>query len=457
VSAKEIQITLPPTLRKSPLYGNALKIIARLKQQGHEGYFVGGFVRDLLLQKSISDIDIATNATPANIQKIFRHTIPVGAQFGVVIVRMGGKSYQVATYRQDLNYRDGRRPTQVVYTNIDEDVLRRDFTVNGLIFNPATEIGVDGVGGLIDLKSRIIRAIGDPTKRFSEDKLRMLRAIRFAANLNFTIESITWAAIQAMAKEISVVSSERIREELEKMLIHGHSARALTLLDESGILAVILPEVSHLHGVEQPPDVHPEGDVFTHVRKMLELSDQLPEAEQVFSLKLAILLHDLGKPYTQTITDRIRFHGHDKLSTTIAREILTRLKCANHEADLISAMVAKHMHFMQVENMKTSTLRKFIGQDRFDLHLALHRIDCLASHSDLSSYHFLQGKMEQLKKADQDTLPRSWVSGADLIQLGFKPSPRFKELLSACYDQQLENAFADKTEAMEWIQKYAQK
>ncbi len=424
----------------------ALNILTRLRGLGYEAYFVGGSVRDLLLKKKPKDFDIATNATPNIVEKTFPRTVPVGAQFGVMLVVEEGLSFEVATFRSDKGYQDGRHPSRIEFTNAKEDAIRRDFTVNGLFYDPIQKKVLDWVGGQNDLKKRVIRAIGDPNKRFAEDKLRLLRAIRFASVLGFKIESKTMASIRKLAPQIKVVSQERIREELIKMFTGPDPGLAMRLLDKAGLLKVILPEVEKMKGVQQPRKYHPEGDVYKHT---LMLMDQLENASTV--LAFACLLHDVGKPATFKRSDRIRFNGHDRVGARMTEAILTRLRFSNDLKEQIVACVDGHMRFKDVKQMKQSTLKKFMQRSTFETELIQHKIDCIASHGDISNWRFLNKKLKEFS-ADQ-IRPMPLLNGRDLIGAGFTEGPKIGQILKAVEEKQLDGQLASKEEALDWIRK----
>src|ERR1700731_3012918 len=384
---------------------HAAEIVRTLRKQGHRAYLAGGCVRDLLLSGEPADYDVATDATPQQVMQIFPQTYAVGEQFGVVLVpqseasgatgvparrsERSERAVEVATFRSDAGYSDGRHPDEVRFTKDPrEDVQRRDFTINGLMLDPATNEVLDFVGGRDDLKAGIIRAIGDPERRFTEDKLRMLRAVRFAARFDYKIDPATRAAIQKLAPKIHQVFCERVREELTKMLTEGQARRAFELLDTSGLLPEVLPEIAAMKGVEQPPQYHPEGDVFVHTLLLLEKLQ--PNASGSISKTLAwgALLHDVGKPSTFRIApDRIRFDGHVDVGVKMAEQICRRLRFSNDDTEQIVALIDNHMRFAQVPQMKESTFKKFVRMPRFEEHVELHRLDCQASHGDLTTYH----------------------------------------------------------------------
>ncbi|HKS72853.1 MAG TPA: CCA tRNA nucleotidyltransferase [Terriglobales bacterium] len=435
---------------------HAIWIVRELRQHGHQAYLVGGCVRDLLLGREPADYDVTTDATPDQLMWIFPETYAVGAQFGVVLVPLPkdqvlkeeNDAVEVATFRSDIGYSDGRHPDQVRYSKHPrEDVERRDFTINGLLMDPITGEVLDYVGGREDLKAGIVRTIGDPERRFAEDKLRMLRAARFAARFEYKIDPKTFAAIQRAAKQIHQVSRERVREELTRMLTEGHARRALLLLDESGLLQEVLPEISAMKGVEQPPQFHPEGDVFVHT---LLLLDKLPQPCPP-TLAWGALLHDVGKPPTFRVADRIRFDGHVAVGVAMGREILHRLRFSNDDCDQILALIDNHMKFADVQRMKESTFKKFVRMPRFEEHMQLHRIDCLSSHGDLTSYEFTQEKIAHM--APQAVRPAPLISGRDLIDAGYVPGPRFKEILSAVEDGQLEERLRTREDALELVRR----
>jgi len=430
----------------------ATSIVRTLRQASHQAYLVGGCVRDLVLGREPADYDVATDATPDQVMRIFPRSYAVGAQFGVVLIPaegLSGGTIEVATFRSDIGYSDGRHPDQVRYTSSpQEDVQRRDFTINGLLYDPVADKILDYVGGLADIRRGVIQTIGNPEQRFREDKLRMLRAVRFAARFGYEIDSATFSATKELAPLIHQVSSERIREELTKMLVEGRARRAFELLDESGLLLQVLPEISAMKGVEQPPQFHPEGDVWVHT---LLLLDQLPQPCPK-TLAWGALLHDVGKPPTFRVApDRIRFDEHVSVGVRMAEEICRRLRFSNDDAEQITALVANHMRFADALKMKESTLKRFMRLPRFPQHLELHRIDCLSSHGDLTLYNFVKQRFESTP-ADQ-VRPRPLLTGHDLIRAGYKPGPEFKEVLAAVEDAQLEGRLQSRDEAMEFVRR----
>jgi len=440
----------------------SLSILQTLRQKGFQAYLVGGCVRDLLLGREPKDYDVATNASPQQVMEIFPETYAVGAQFGVVLVPAPdsltsqasatlSKSHavEVATFRSDIGYSDGRHPDEVRFSQQpQEDVARRDFTINGMMLDPVSGEVLDFVGGRADLEARIIRSIGDPRLRFAEDKLRMLRAIRFAARFEYAIDPATFAAIQNMSGEIVVVSRERVRDELTRMLTEGHGRRAFQLLDESGLLVHVLPEISAMKGVEQPAEFHPEGDVFVHT---LFLLDHLPQPCPV-TLAWGALLHDVGKPPTFRVApDRIRFDNHVEVGMKMAEEICRRLRFSNDDTEQILALVDNHMRFGHATRMKESTLKKFLRMPRFDEHLSLHRADCLSSHRNLATYEFIQKKQREIPP--EKMRPTPLVTGDDLIQQGHAPGPKFKQILGAVEDAQLEGRLISREAALDFVRR----
>lgn len=429
----------------------ARRIVEVLRSAGHEAYYAGGCVRDLLLGKAAHDYDIATSARPDEVTALFPRTVAVGAHFGVIMVIEENKPFEVATFRNDGNYGDGRRPDSVTFATAEEDAQRRDFTINGLFLDPVSNEVIDFVGGRRDLEAHVIRAIGDPALRFNEDKLRVLRGVRFAAALGFKIEPATWEAIRAFAGEVPVVSAERIRDELSRIFLHPNRVRGFDLLDASGLLRILLPEVDVLKGCVQPPEFHPEGDVFVHTRLMLEL---LPEKVSL-PLVLAVLFHDLGKPPTfqRDETGRIRFNGHEYVSAQLTREIMTRLRFSNAEIEATEAIVRNHMAFKDVQKMRVAKLKRFLARETIDDELELHRVDCTSSHGMLDNYEFLLAKREEF--ANEPLIPPPLVTGHDLIALGWKPGPIFKRALDAVETLQLEGRLRDRDEALAWLREHS--
>jgi poly(A) polymerase len=426
----------------------ALHVLGELRAAGYEAYLAGGCVRDLLLGRAPKDYDVATSATPDVVLGLFPRTFAVGAHFGVVLVADGhGDGYtvtEVATFRSDGAYSDGRHPDAVKYTkSAAEDVRRRDFTINGLLLDPMQDTKdlrsavIDHVDGLVDLEAGVVRAIGRPELRFEEDHLRMLRGVRFAARFGFELEAGTAAAIRSLAAKTAAVSRERVRDELTKMLTEGHARRAFELLDETGLLAEVLPEVAKMKGIAQPPQFHPEGDVWTHT---LLLLDQL-EPGCPLTLAWGALLHDVGKPPTfRQAPDRIRFDGHVEVGVAMSAEICRRFRFSNEETRQILALVENHMRFADAQRMKASTLKRFFRLENFDQHLALHRMDCLAGSGNLDHWEFVRERY--LAMPEEAVRPEPLITGRELIAAGYKPGAGFKEMLRAVEDAQLEGAIA---------------
>ncbi len=438
-----------PQLPASPLTTTARAIAQQLRDAGFIAYFAGGCVRDLLLGAAPKDIDIATNAPPEQVQNMFPRTYAVGAHFGVIVVLENGMQFEVATFRSDGAYVDGRRPEEITFSSPEEDAARRDFTINGMFFDPATDQVIDFVGGRADLDARLIRAIGDPAQRFAEDRLRILRAVRFATTLEFEIEPGTWDALVRSAASIMEISAERIREELVRNFLSPHRVRGWDLLDASGVMRAVLPELEAMKGCEQPPQFHPEGDVFQHTRIMLEL---LP-ADVSLPLVLSVLFHDIGKPSTSSVDEagRIRFNGHDRVGAEMTEGLMQRLRFSRAEIDATVEMVRQHMVFKDVPNMRVAKLKRFMARPTFEDELELHRVDCASSHGMLDNYEFLLQKREEF--ASEPIIPPPLVRGDDLIRLGFKPGPRFGEILDAVETRQLEGGFRDQEEAIEWVKR----
>ncbi len=424
-------------------------IVARLQSAGHIAYLAGGCVRDALRGVAPKDYDIATSARPEQVQALFPRHVAIGAHFGVICVLDSGFQFEVASFRADGVYIDGRRPVDVTFTTPQGDAERRDFTINGLFYDPLAEKVIDFVGGQADLKARVLRAIGDPAARFAEDRLRLLRAVRFAAALDFEIEPRTWEAVRAAAGEIGAVSAERIREELVRIFQSPSRVRGFDLLDASGLMRAVLPEVDNLKGCEQPPEFHPEGDVFVHTRLMLSL---LPETVSV-PLVFAVLLHDIGKPtcFSQDPAEnnRIRFSGHEHVGAAMAEKVMLRLRFSRAEIDATVEAVRQHMAFKDVQRMRVATLKRFMARPGFDDELELHRVDCTGSHGLLDNYAFVQAKQEEF--AREPLIPKPFVNGHDLMALGLKPGPRIGEILEAAQTRQLEGGFADRDAALAWV------
>ena len=419
------------------------QITAELRAQGFKAFLVGGCVRDLLLGVPPKDFDVATDATPDQVLTLYPDAQRVGAHFGVVLVCRDGAVVEVATFRSDHDYVDGRHPSSVKFeTDPEQDALRRDFTINAVFLDPVTNEVLDFVGGRADLAARLIRAIGAPETRFREDRLRMLRAVRFAARLGFDIEPETENAIRRMRAQIHDVSAERIKDELVRILTEGNARRGFELLDRTGLLEEILPEVAAMKGVEQPPEFHPEGDVWIHTLIMLE---GLPKDASP-TLAMGVLLHDVGKPPTFRVADRIRFDGHVEEGEALTRAIMGRLRFSNDEIRQVEALVANHMKFKDAPRMKDSTLKRFLRLHDFDEHLELHRLDCTSSHGWLDNYEYVRGKREEFGR--EQIAPARLVTGKDLIELGYTPGPEFGRMLSLIEDAQLEGKVKTKEEAI---------
>jgi poly(A) polymerase len=428
----------------------ANSICETLRRNGHQALLCGGCVRDLLLGREPADYDVTTDATPDRVMTLFPESVAVGAQFGVILIPRDGQKVEVATFRADVGYSDGRHPDRVEFSKTpQEDVQRRDFTINGLLMQPETNEILDFVDGRADLQAGVIRAIGDPVRRFAEDKLRMMRAVRFAARFGFQIESATFRAIRSQVKDIHQVSPERLREELTKMLTEGAARGAFELLDQTWLLQQVLPEIAAMMGVEQPPQFHPEGDVWIHTRLMIE---QLPAGASP-TLAWGVLLHDVGKPATfksaSETGDRIRFDGHVAVGVRMAEAICRRLRFSNEDTEQILALVDNHMKFKDVDRMRASTLKRFIRQPRFDDHLELHRLDCLSSNRQLESYAFVRQILAETPP--EQIRPPRLLTGDNLLEMGYKPGPAFSEILRSVEDAQLEGLIATPEAATEYV------
>lgn len=429
---------------------SAQQVCLRLHAAGYQALFNGGCVRDIIMGRQPSDYDVATDARPEEVQRLFPGSIPVGAQFGVVIVVENGIQVEVATFRSDIGSADGRHPERVEFSmSPEEDVRRRDFTINGLLMDPRDGRVLDFVGGREDIDGRVIRAIGEPEKRFEEDKLRMLRAVRFAARFDYAIEAQTFAAIRELGRGIHQVSQERIRNELSMMLTEGAARRAFELLDTTGLLVEVLPEVSRMKGIPQPPQFHPEGDVWKHTLLMVEkLPSQAPE-----TLAWGVLLHDVGKPPTfrppSGPGDRIRFDEHVRVGVRIAEDICERLRFSTDETEQIAALIENHMRFKDVPGMRDSTRKRFARLPHFDQHLELHRLDCLSSHGSLETYEFV--KKFVAETPPEAVRPPRLITGEDLKGMGFRPGPLFKEILTSVEDAQLEGKVGSREQALELV------
>ena len=422
----------------------AIEIVRRLRGRRFEAYFAGGSVRDMLLGRDPKDYDIATDARPEEVKSLFQKTIPVGEKFGVVIAVLEGENFEIATFRTEGAYSDGRRPDSVSFASVKEDALRRDFTINGLFFDPLSEKVLDYVEGRKDIEAKVIRTIGDPEKRFQEDKLRLLRAVRFASTLSFDIEKRTLMTVKRLAPEINRVSPERVREELVRVFTRSGAGRGLELLSESGLLREILPEVEAMKGVNQPKEFHPEGDVFVHTKLML---DQLEHPSVV--LAFACLLHDVGKPLTYEVRDRIRFNEHAEVGASVAANILERLRFSNDEKEAIVLCVKNHMRFKEVQQMRPGKLKRLLQSDTFHQELELHRIDCASSHGNLGNWEFLKKKLEEY--GQEDIRPKPLLTGEDLLALGFSPGPLIGKILEEVKELQLEGELSSGEQALAWV------
>lgn len=460
----------------------AARIVAKLQAAGFLAYFVGGCVRDRLMGIVPKDYDIATSALPQDVERLFPRVVAVGAPFGVLRVLEEGGSYEVATFRSDGAYPDGRRPSRVTYSSDPRlDVQRRDFTINGLLYDPFSREVLDFVGGERDIRAGVIRTIGSAERRFREDKLRLVRAVRFAARFGYELEKKTLAALRDQTAEVTRVSPERIREELVRILTEGYAATGMSRLEEVGLLGHLLPEVTNLKGVSQPPEFHPEGDCWVHTLLMLKLMDRsgikresqllgdgsldLPADQSAlrssvpfgktmisypsFALAMGVLLHDIGKPSTFERRDRIRFNGHADVGARMALRVCERLRCSRKQQERITALVRDHLKFIDLSRMRASTLKRFLSQEGFEEHLELHRLDCLGSHGNLDNWRLA---VEMLDCSEpEDLYPQPILNGNDLIQMGYTPGPVFREILSSLRDVQLENRVKTRPQAKAWV------
>ena len=419
-----------------------------LREAGHTVYLAGGAVRDQLLGLDPKDYDLATSATPTQVQELFPRSDAVGEHFGVIIVKGGGVMIEIATFRTDGSYKDGRRPESVEFSSPEEDAQRRDFTINGLFQDPVTGEVIDHVGGQADLEAKILRAIGDPQKRFEEDALRLMRAIRFAVVTGFEIEPNTLAAIKICAPLLAKIAPERIRDEFSKIMVSADRGRGIDLLADTGLAREFFPELYDLQGCEQPPQWHPEGDVFVHTRIALSLLES-----PTLSLALSVLLHDIGKPATQTwddVAERFRFNGHDRVGAEMAEKILKRLRYSNQIVDDVTFMVSRHMKFMHVQDMRTAKLKRFMAEDTFPLELELHRVDCDSSNGFRDNFDFLHLKKEEFAQAP--LIPEPLINGRDLIAEFALPSgPEMGEILRAVQTEQLEGRLVDRDGALTFV------
>jgi len=430
----------------------ALELARRLTAAGHTALFAGGCVRDRLLGHPPKDYDIATSALPAQVMALFPGSNEVGAHFGVVIAKLGGHHVEIATFRTDGSYRDGRRPETVTFSTPQQDAQRRDFTINGLFENPETGEVIDLVDGLTDLRAGVIRAIGDPVARFTEDGLRLLRAVRFATTLGFSIAPLTDQALQQCAPLLDRIAPERIRDEFSKILLSPRRRAGIEHLVDTDLIRHFIPEVLPMIGCDQPPEWHPEGDVYTHTRIMLDLLDR----DTPLELGLAVLFHDIAKPPCRTIdgdSGRIRFNGHDAMGAEMTEVILRRLRYPNHTIASVVPMVARHMQFMNVQKMRVAKLKRFMAEPTFELEMELHRVDCASSNGFTDNYLFLQAQATAF--AAEPLIPAPWVTGRDLIHLGLAPGPRFKQILEAIQTEQLEGKITSRQAALDALQPLA--
>ena len=427
----------------------AREIVARLRESGYIAYFAGGCVRDMVRGLTPKDYDIVTDARPEAVQALFPRTVAVGVHFGVIIVLENSFQFEVATFRSDDAYIDGRHPSAVHFSSPEEDAKRRDFSINGMFYDPVAERVIDLVDGCADIDGKVVRAIGDPGQRFAEDRLRMLRAVRFATTLDYQIDKQTWGALVANAPSINQISAERIRDELMRIFLSSSRVRGWDLLDSSGLMRAILPELEAMKGVLQPEQFHPEGDVFVHTRLMLQL---LPEKVSV-PLVLAVLFHDVAKPVTARVdpTGRIRFNEHDRIGAEMTEAIMRRLRFSGAEIEATVEMVRQHMVFKDAPNMRVAKLKRFMARPTFGEELELHRVDCESSHRMLDNYEFLLRKREEF--ANEPIIPPPLVRGDDLIAMGLKPGPKFGEILEAVETRQLEGTLRTREEALEWVRR----
>ena len=439
---------------RSKIFDAAKEVVVKLRQAGHRAFCVGGCARDMIIGVAPAEYDVTTSATPKEISQIFPNTVPIGVSFGVVLVILDDPSaslghrykFEVATFRRDHGYSDGRRPDLVTYSdNEKEDVLRRDFTINGMLYDPVKEELIDYVNGIEDVGNRVLRTIGDPNERFTEDKLRMMRAVRFGARYKFSIEKDAFEAIKELAPQIRQVSKERVRDELVKIVTQANPGFGLELLRQSGVLAYILPEANKMSGVEQPPEFHPEGDVFVHTCLVLDKLHENAGGDVSPELAVGGLLHDVGKPPTFSVSDRIRFNGHDRVGAEMSKRIMRELKFPNKQIDVVHSLVREHLKFKDVFKMRKSTLKRFIGMPHFEDHLALHLADCLASHGITDAHSFALKALSELK--EDEIKPKPLLSGKDLINMGYSPGPIFSDILSLVEEGQLEGEIKTKSEA----------
>jgi poly(A) polymerase len=436
-------------VKSLPMEKVARDVATRLRERGHIAYFAGGCVRDMVRGLVPKDYDIATDARPEVVQALFPRTFAVGAHFGVIIVLENGFQFEVATFRSDDAYIDGRHPSAVHFSSPEEDAHRRDFTINGMFYDPVAENVIDLVGGCADIDAKLVRAIGDPARRFEEDRLRMLRAVRFATTLDYEIDKTTWEALVANAPSINQISAERIRDELIRIFVSPNRMRGWDLLDSSGLMPAILPELDAMKGVLQPEQFHPEGDVFVHTRLMLKLLSEEVSVPLVF----AVLFHDVAKPITATVdkTGRIRFNEHDRIGAQMTDAIMRRMRFSGAEIEATVEMVRQHMVFKDAPNMRVAKLKRFMARPTFGEELELHRVDCESSHRMLDNYEFLQRKREEF--ANEPIIPPPLVRGDDLIALGLKPGPKFGKILESVETRQLEGTLRTRDDALEWVKR----
>jgi len=443
-------IKIPNEVKNSQKYIFAIKVVETLRKKSHDAFFVGGAVRDMLLGLVPKEFDINTSATPDEIKHLFPVTKLVGQKFGVTLIVDGNMFIEVATFREESDYSDKRRPDTVLYTsNVKNDIKRRDFTINGLLYDPLTGSVIDYCDGLKDIQDKVLRTIGEPKERLAEDYLRILRGIRFANHLSFSIHKDTELAMRLKVKNIKEISIERIRDEITSILSGNRPGEGLKLLDDFGVLEEVIPELIEMKGVQQPPDFHPEGDVFVHTCLALDMLKD--EREKGVELLYGTLFHDIGKPDTYTVTDRIRFNRHEYVGAIKAQKICKRLKFSKKQTELICSLVKEHMKFGNIKDMKLSTFKKFVSMDSFNQHLRLHKADCLASHGDLSLLEYTQSKIIEIQS--EPKLPQPLINGNDLLSIGLKPGPSFKEILAKVFDEQLEGNIKNKQQGMILVRK----
>lgn len=436
---------------KGEFYDTASAVVKTLQDSGHKAFLVGGCVREALLNIPPKEFDLTTSATPDQVQKIFKRTIPIGESFGVVLVLEGDYQFEVATFRKERDYKDGRHPSKVEYKDSEEDdVIRRDFTINGMLYDPITQKLYDYVGGEKDLKLGVIRTIGNPQDRFEEDKLRMIRAVRFAARFDFEIEDQTLETIKKLSNKIEEVSAERIKDEIIKIITQKNPGNGIKLLVESQLLKYVLPDIYKTIGVPQPPQFHPEGDVFIHTCLVLDKLHEITNGDYSPELAMGTLLHDVGKPPTFEDADRIRFNGHDRVGASMAKKICRELRFSNKQIERIVSLIKEHLRFKDALKMREGTLKKFISLPYFEEHLTLHLADCLGSHGIIEVYEFIKKKLDEFKNIE--IRPKPLLNGHDLIKLGYNPGPIFSEILNSVEEQQLEGLIKSKNEAIGFVQ-----